>query len=329
VVPEFDLVVDDLLRAEAPSAEAQDPVDDGELQLLVQLTTEHCRRNLPEPSSFPMLALRAMELVQRPDVEVRQLTSLVAQDPALSACVLRLANSARFGRGTPVANLTGAIARLGLQEVATTIAGAAARALYDPTLRAEYRLFTERWNTLFHLAMTSALAAGQLASALRRGHPARAFIGGLFQDIGKSIALRSVCALVLSGRTRLHPEDRAIDRLLDRVHVEVGVELHRTWGLPEWMSDLCRLQHEESVPLEADWDDLHLVRAASGLALLRFDPLLNLQYATQVLRSLRALGLGRSDLLAFKQELEKHAARVASSFDIPDPAGPLREGGPA
>lgn len=75
------LFMDDLLRAEAPSAEAQDPVDDGELQLLVQLTTEHCRRRPARAVVLPMLALLAMELVQRPDVEVRQLTSLVARTP--------------------------------------------------------------------------------------------------------------------------------------------------------------------------------------------------------------------------------------------------------
>jgi putative nucleotidyltransferase with HDIG domain len=329
--PEFS--ASDLLRGDSllPVEEA-DPIDDGELQLLVQLTTQHFRQNLPEPASFPGLALKAVELVARPDVELRQLASLVAQDPALSARVLRVANSASYARSTKAENVLGAITRLGLNEAASIISGSATQALYDPTAKAEYRLFKDRWNLLFHHSMTAAIAAGQLATALRRGDPSRAFMGGMFHDIGKSIALRSVCHLVLSGKTRLDPADRAIDRLLDAVHVEVGVELHRLWKVPLWMSQLCLLHHSDQLPSGEGADDLNIVRLVSGIALFRFDPGLNVRYANQILDSLRALKLRRQDLSALKREIEKHAKRVAAGFEIADPADAVASrggGGPA
>lgn len=314
------LCLADLVRGgdALPPAEV-DAVEDGELDLLVQLTTQHFRQNLPEPASFPGVALKAVELIQRPDVELRQLAALVAQDPGLSARILKVANSALYARAGKAEDVLGAIARLGVVEAASVISGTATRALYDANAKAEYKLFKDRWNALFHHSMTAAVATGQLSTALRRGSASRAFMGGMFHDIGKSIALRSVCHLVLSGKTRIDPNDPVIDRLLEHVHVEVGVELHRLWKVPLWMSQLCLLHHSDQLPGGEPLDELHMLRVVSGIAALRVDPALHQRYADQVLVSARALGLSRQNLAELRLQLDKHATRIAASFEIPDP----------
>ncbi len=315
------LHLEDLLGGPLPP-QLGDPIDDDELVLLLQLTRRHFLENRPEPASFPAQALRAMEVLREPDVDVRKLTSLVAQDPVLGARVLRVANSAAFNRGTEVHELRTAITRLGLREVSGLVLGVASQSLFDPTAQAEYQLFRARWDGLFHHAMTSAMAAAQLSLDVHQGRTADAFMGGLFHDIGKSIALRSVCALVLSGRTRLHPDDPAIDRLLEAAHVEVGTEMHDTWGLPAGLRRICAAHHQPDVPLTPDTVELHLVRVASGFAALRVAPHLAGDYAGQVAQSLGALGLGAAVLPNLRKRIDQQAQRVSAMFGVASPAAP-------
>ncbi|HSW05741.1 HDOD domain-containing protein [Aquabacterium sp.] len=64
--------------------------------------------------SLPEVAHRLLETFRREDVSLMELCELIAQDPALSARVLRMANSARFGNRGRVAHLPDAAALIGL-----------------------------------------------------------------------------------------------------------------------------------------------------------------------------------------------------------------------
>lgn len=64
--------------------------------------------------SLPEVALRLMETFKRENISLLELCELIAQDPALSARVLRMANSARFGSRGRVAHLPDAAAMIGL-----------------------------------------------------------------------------------------------------------------------------------------------------------------------------------------------------------------------
>lgn len=312
------LTLEELLGGPASQVE-EDPVDDEEFALLRQLTSRHFVENRPEPASFPAQATRAMALVRQPDVDLNKLTALVAQDPVQSAHILRVANSAAYSRGNPVSDFRTAITRIGLAETSSLILGLAAQTLFDPTARAEYRLFTKRWNTLFHHAMTSAMGAAQLAIDLHKGQSGEAFMGGLFHHLGKSIALRSVCDLVLTGKSKLHPEDPAIDRLLEAIHVEVGAEMHATWRLPTGLGRLCARHHDEVVPDAPENVELHLVRVASGFAALRFEPSRAGHLAGQITQSLGVLGLGARVLPNLRKRMHQHAQRVSLMFEVADP----------
>jgi putative nucleotidyltransferase with HDIG domain len=318
--PPSALTVEDLLGCAPPEPGEVDPIDDEMLELMLQLVRRHFIENRPDPASFPGQAMRAMELLREPEVDLRRLTSLVAQEPALGARVLRVANSAAYNRGTEVSDLRQAITRLGTREVSTIVLGIATQSLFDPTAKAEYQLFRARWDRLFHHAMTSAMAAAQLALDLHQGRSAEAFMGGLFHDIGKSIALRSVCALVLSGRTSLDPEDAAIDRLLEAVHVEIGAEMHSAWGLPHDLLRLCASHHHDEVPVGPEFADVHLVRVVSGFAAYRATPGLAVEQGAQVSQSLEVLGLTAAVLPALRRRIGQHAQRVSTMFGVSDPA---------
>lgn len=64
--------------------------------------------------ALPEVAHRLLETFRREDVSLVELSELIAQDTALAARVLRLANSARYGARRRVAHLPDAAALIGL-----------------------------------------------------------------------------------------------------------------------------------------------------------------------------------------------------------------------
>src|SRR5204863_465547 len=91
------------------------------------------------------------------------------------------------------------------------------------------------WDQLFHRTLTVAFTAGWLATSRRLGHADRAFTGGIFHDVGKTVALRSLCAMIMSGAVEPDIDEAVIDHVLEAVHLDLGTELHGTWNLPAYL----------------------------------------------------------------------------------------------
>jgi len=60
---------------------------------------------------FPRNLVALTELLNQPDVDVDQMVALIQYDPALTALVMRLCNSAYFGAASPVSDLHEATTR--------------------------------------------------------------------------------------------------------------------------------------------------------------------------------------------------------------------------
>ena len=78
--------------------------------------------NLPSP---PTVAVEVLRLTKDENADVDELTTVLALDPALSAKVLKLANSSTFRRGEAATSLDKATMRLGSLPRAQTAASAA------------------------------------------------------------------------------------------------------------------------------------------------------------------------------------------------------------
>ncbi len=75
--------------------------------------------------TLPEIAIRIREAVDDPDVSLVSIADVIAQDPALSARMVKVANSAFMGRSVKVETLNQAVTRIGLRQIkniATAIA---------------------------------------------------------------------------------------------------------------------------------------------------------------------------------------------------------------
>ncbi|HUJ28751.1 MAG TPA: HDOD domain-containing protein, partial [Myxococcales bacterium] len=127
-----------LLQLEPPPAPALSESDAIEDERMVDAVVTHYLANKPGPESFPGLSLQILNMVAAPDIDARKLARLVSRDPALSASLLRVANSAFYRGASPIQTVRDALARMGMTEVARVASVVAARSLFNPKVRADY-----------------------------------------------------------------------------------------------------------------------------------------------------------------------------------------------
>jgi putative nucleotidyltransferase with HDIG domain len=285
-----------------------------ETELAQQLTSEVRARalaQLPEPQAFPRLAAKALA---HHAFELNELVELGKDDPALTAALLATANSALYTTGAPLTSLKDAVMRLGMARSTEIVLGVAAKALFDMEARAEHALFPRIFDRLFQEAMTVGLVASRLAGRLPHGAPELAFAGGLLHDVGKQVALRALAGMVLEGKAPSGISDALAVRILEDVHVEVGVAMTTRWQLPKSLLRICAEHHAPDLPSNRDDQTLHAVRVASGMNALRVDAQLYGEIVPEVRQSVSALKLGRKEVRALGSELVDLARFVKATF---------------
>ena len=305
----------------APTPKEIEPADVADLerrleaeaaeQRLAGRLLEHFRAHRSGPSSLPQLALRILNLVADPDADPGELAQLVSRDPAIAAGVLRVANSAAYPQGSPAQTVRDAINRIGLRELARIAGTLSAGALFNPKARAEFATYGAFFQEQYQHATATSMAASSLAMSVPHARSDRAFLAGLLHDVGAPIALRSLAALAQddAGLRALAPEQ--VRRLIQKVHVEIGGEVHQEWGLPDFATVVCVRHHDAVVPTGPEFADLHTVRLSSALLQARALPPDAARLA-EIVQSALSLGLSRFQLRSFEAEVRVFAQRAAA-----------------
>ncbi|HXG33032.1 MAG TPA: HDOD domain-containing protein [Bryobacteraceae bacterium] len=212
-------------------------------------------KDLPSLSkipAFPPIVLRVLDLASNEEVDVRQLVELITADTALSAQLLRLANSPLFGMTARIDSVQHALVVLGLRRV-HNLAMTAATSHY---LRSALRI-KELHRCWLH-SLACALLNAELARLVSQPEDT-AYTAGLLHDIGRLGLLVAhpekyveLLQQLDGGGDALELERQAFG--LD--HCEAGEILAQRWGLPVEIQQAARRHHE--APNEGAGSDLLL-----------------------------------------------------------------------
>ncbi len=297
-----------VLDRHPPTASEQTLID-----LLTPLLEDHFEDHPPAPAAFPAVAVQVLSLLEDHDPQVPALIHLISQDPAISMHVLQVANSAYYHRGRDVQDLQSAVLKMGVAATGEVVIAVAGRSLFDPSLKAELETFKGRMRELYRSAMTVAFAAREFSEQSQLGQPHQLFLGGMFHDIGHTLALRALSALMIAGKVPRDLPTLAMDALLERTHLYMGAAAHRIWNLPAHLSHLCAHHHDQEVPAWVDQQDLHVLRVVSGLNRLAMDPN-DPSHAAETRQSLEALQLDRRQCRTLFEKVLGHRLLVAEMF---------------
>jgi HD-like signal output (HDOD) protein len=262
------------------------------------------------PASLPAIALQVINAVSEPSVSLVSLARLISQDPAMSAGVLKVANSPAYAGADEITTLRDAGTRMGLTEVGRLAGTLAARALFEPKLHPELVPFDSKWNEIFAEAVVAARVATWLAMHVRHVNGDQVFLAALLHDLGRSVGLRSLA----SATTGLDPTDPRIDRVIEKVHVEIGAEVHELWRLPRFATLVALRHHDLTLPKDGEYREVHVVRLCSSLVQLRRQPWRLAEVRAEVDESAAALGIDAYVLRNLETQMRQEFESVAHLF---------------
>jgi len=225
-------------------------------------------------------ATGALQLIKDPNVSHDKVARVLKLDPALTASVLRFANSAYFGCSREIHTVKEAIVRLGMNTITRMLFLSSAKQFSVRPVQGYDLAPGVLWNSM----ISTAVGTDILADDLRIEAPPCTFTAGLLHNIGKLVLgtyLEVDAEPILdTARKQNIPFDEAERQVLGTDHAEVGAELLRQWHLPDSIVNAVRWYHDpDSCPGDRTAVDLiHVadiitMMAGSGLGIdgLQYD----------------------------------------------------------
>jgi diguanylate cyclase (GGDEF)-like protein len=218
---------------------------------------ENLRKRLRLASSFPSppaVAEQIIELAADPDADGLRMAAIIAKDPALTAKILRIANSPLYARRRKSQNLRQALVVLGLGAATSLALSFSLLGTYKTakTTRVDYNRYWRR-------AILAATAARAFAELKHMDAVEEIFLAALLQDIAVLAIDRvqpdfyeDLAAHANHAQLIAHETGR-----LGVDHASVSCWLLRHWKLPESLCEMVEWSHS---PTAADCD------TRSGLA---------------------------------------------------------------
>ncbi len=213
--------------------------------------------DLPAP---PKDAIRIVQACSNPGIDSRDLARIVANDPVLTAELLRVANSAYFGLVSQVKSAARAVTILGNRALRNLVLCISMR----DALRAD-SIPGFDIDAYWEDALRRAVSARSLAG-LAQLDPEECFTAGLLQDFGLLVMLYLMPDRVEHWPALAHaaPEERRDleIELFHTTHDEVGITLAKSWDLPTELT-LAMGYHHDGPPESAELQDVQLCKVAA------------------------------------------------------------------
>jgi putative nucleotidyltransferase with HDIG domain len=208
--------------------------------------------------TLPTVALEALLVVNDADSSAADLEKVIAKDAALTARLIRFANSPVYRGIDPVTSIKLAITRIGFQRVKNAVYAVSMKEVFRTPIRVIEQRMERLWT---HSVKVGAMAA-IMAKKQSRLDPDTALVAGLVHDIGYIPLLIKACEY-----QKLTENPDFLDRILFKMHSQVGSGIVKLWKFDP-MIVAVTAEHEDlgRNPGGAPVDYVDLVQVANILA---------------------------------------------------------------
>ncbi len=219
-----------------------------------------------EIPSIPLVLIKIIQTLDEDSSTAKELEALILHDPALSARILRLANSAFYSFYTRVKTISHAIALLGMNLVTSLAIGVNIFDSFTKGAKSESVLINQLWT---HSCCVAVLVKEIWTF---RGHKEKegefAFLCGLLHDLGKVVLFKTYPKhygeIFAIPKTENEPPISSFEEEKYGVdHAVIGEMLAKLWGFPPELASLIRKHHD---PAEAGTPMVNAVMLADLLA---------------------------------------------------------------
>ena len=209
--------------------------------------------------TLPAVAAKVLSLAASEGTNARDISRIIEGDPSLTARILSLVNSARFGGSQNVSTIDRAVTLLGFETIRNSVLSLKVFDLMEGTVDATAddsgtsaapataAAAFDRPAFWKH-SLAVAAASQMLAQHVRGISDSEAFVAGLLHDLGK-VALHCVLPRTFDQVARRAAEGQAayIDvegRILGLNHAVIGKRLLSAWGFPAALVNVAWMHHQ-------------------------------------------------------------------------------------
>lgn len=188
--------------------------------------------------------IRVMALVQNPSVSIQELAAEISKDPAITASIIKLSNSAYYRASKPIRTVQESLMTLGIKVVKEIVLLSASKAILNKELKGYQMESDAMWLHSLVVAELAAKISTQRKLALTRD---LVFTSGLLHDIGKVILQQFFPAKLMEIRNELKtstiPFTEIEKKYFGYDHQEVGMRALETWNFPEELKEVVAYHH--------------------------------------------------------------------------------------
>lgn len=202
-------------------------------------------RQLPP---FPAVVNKALDLINNPKSSVQEVVETIQYDQAITANVLKICNSARFGLRYPVGSLQEALMFLGFNQlfeiIMATVAGS--------TLGKAVSGYDLEAGALWKHSVSTALLSQIISKRLKKDQSPLLFTAALIHDIGKVLLHSYVEEQFEAIKEQVRAKGisflTAEKDVLGIDHAELSALITEEWNFPQGIIQAIRYHH---TPLSA------------------------------------------------------------------------------
>jgi HD-like signal output (HDOD) protein len=185
--------------------------------------------------TLPTLALEALLVINDAGSSAADLEKVISRDAALTARLIRFANSPLYRGAHGVTSIKLAITRIGFQRVKNAVYAVSMKEVF----RTPIKIIEQRMERLWAHSVKVGAQAAMLAKKQRNLDPDTALVAGLVHDIGYIPLLIKSCEY-----EKLIENPDYLDRLLLKLHPQVGGNIAKIWKFDPKIASVTS-EHED------------------------------------------------------------------------------------
>jgi HD-like signal output (HDOD) protein len=217
------------------------------------------QKNVALPDNFtiptmPAVVQRIAQLVEDPDVGLREIAAVVSEDAPLAAKVLKIANSTYYGLRERCISTQQAAAVLGVRVLRNVVTQASVIKQYEHLDKQGIDL-DQLWRHSIVMAQGCAFVVRRCKKPLEL-KPDEAYVCGLLHDLRQVVLFDNLGAKYAEVVRRASAENLPISMVEHQSfgfdHSDVGHKIATRWGLPQTVVRAVAYHHGPASEIDAD-----------------------------------------------------------------------------
>ncbi|MCD6160806.1 MAG: HDOD domain-containing protein [candidate division Zixibacteria bacterium] len=204
--------------------------------------------DLPTP---PIVFTQIIKAINDPNTPIEKLAKIISEDPAITAKILKLTNSAFYGIPKTVANINEAIKIIGLEAVKSLVVSTSVFGMFSKNKN----ICNDYLESFWRHSLLTGFMAKILVSIIKVDtfeEAEMSFLAGLLHDIGKLIIAINMekeyaeIESIMTNDKSLTAAD-AETKVLEFTHADIGEYLLNEWNIPDQVGNSVLYHHDSRI----------------------------------------------------------------------------------